>query len=364
MTADAVEPTISADGDLVAFVVPDAGVSKLHGESSKTTRARSKGVGLSVIVRAISAGLSQRMSIPAMPGGTPQFSASGNAVVYTALNQGGPYGGGGATEVFKVPMIRNGDNVTPGSPQCVSCKYIGTDSDGDSRNPTISEDGRFVAWETTAKNLAPGSSPCAGQSTQIILRDLLTNSSQRLAVPSSAANCGAVGAGARKPHMDWPGRKLVIESDQPLTPDDSNGLPDVYLVDVNQNQVTRISATATGGDGSGASTAPRISGDGEIVAYVSEATNLDDRDTDTNGHADLHVHAPKQRATWRLAKTRFGQEANADSQNPALNYNGTDLGFDSAANNLDEGTAPPDVLDVYQRDNPINSLRLFASGFD
>ena len=65
-----------------------------------------------------------------------------------------------------------------------------------------------------------------------------------------------------------------------------------------------------------------------------------------------------------LSKTRFGQEANADSQNPALNYNGTDLGFDSAANNLDEGTAPPDVLDVYQRDNPINSLRLFASGFD
>lgn len=365
MTADAIEPSISADGELVAFVAADAGVTKVLGESTKTTRARAKAGGYSMILRSLLGGTTQRIAIPALPSGsTPQLSPSGNSLVYTAPNQGGGYGGGGATEVFKIPLVRNGGLVTPGAPQCVSCKFAGTDSDGDSSSPTISADGRFVAWETTAKNLAPGASPCPNASTQIVLRDLLSGVSQRIGAPTNAANCGAAGTGARKPKLDWPGRKLVFESDQPLKPGDANGVDDVYLADVGALEITRVSETPAGADAGGASTEPVISGDGQIISYTSAATDLDNETGDTNGRRDLHVFSLQQRINRRLSKNRSGQEVDADSQRPALNYNGTRLGFDSAANNLDQGTAPVGVLDVYQRANPFNSRRLFAAGFE
>lgn len=365
MTADAIEPTISADGDMVAFVAADAGVTKVLGESAKTTRARAKAGGYSMIVRSLIAGTTQRIAIPALAtGSTPQLAPSGNSLVYTAPNQGGGYGGGGATEIFKIPLIRSGGLVTPGAPQCVSCKFAGTDSDGDSSSPTISADGRYVAWETTAKNLAPGAPPCPNASTQIVFRDLLSGVSQRMGVPANAASCGAAGAGARKPKLDWPGRKLVFESDQPLKPGDANGLPDVYLVELGGLGLTRVSETAAGDDAGDESSDPVISGDGGIISYASAATNLDSGTADTNGRRDLHVFSLAQRITRRLSLNPDGQEIDADSQRPALNYNGTKLGFDSAANNLDQAAGPAGVLDVYQRANPFNSRRLFSAGFE
>lgn len=366
----AIEPSISADGQLVAFVAQDQPTTKLFRESPESKARRAKGAGTwSVVMRNLVAGTTQSMTIPALAGGagtSPRLSASGNALVYTAPNQGA---GGGSTEVFKVPLTRSGDLIIPGTPQCVSCKgrnadgTEGGDSDGASTAPVVSVDGRFVAWQTQAKNLVPGPpSPCPNAQ-QIVLADLLTGINQRIATPASAGACGAVGAS--KPEMDWSGRKIVFETDQPLSASDAGVTPDVYLVDLGANRLQRVSQTLEGTSPDGASTAPRISGDGNAIAFVSAATDLDRSESDTNARPDVHVRSLRFGETFarRLSKTRDGAESDGDSDRPALNYNGTRVAFDSTASNLAPG-ATPGVQQVFQRASPADAALIFAAGFD
>lgn len=371
--ADAIEPSVSADGGIAVFVVADAGVSQVANEASSKTAARGKAGGYSVLLRNLIAGSTQRLAIPARPGGTgtlPQIAPTGNGVVYAAPTPSASFGPVGTIQIFKIPLVRNGDALVPGTPVCVSCKARGPggktliDSDGESFAPTISADGRYVAWETTAKNLVTGApAPCPGASTEIVLADLIADANFRVSTPPAPAQCGAAGTGARKPKIDWLGRKVVFESDQPLKPGDANGTRDIYLRDLSQAGLMRVSETLSGADATGASTEPSISGDGEAIAYVSEATNLDSADDDTNNKSDVHVRSLRDVPTRRLSKTRDGLEADSDSRRPALNYNGTKLAFDSDAGNLAPGAAGG-VQNVFQRVNPLTSELIFAAGFD
>ena len=195
------------------------------------------------------------------------------------------------------------------------------------------------------------------------IADLIADANFRVSTPPAPAQCGAAGTGARKPKIDWLGRKVVFESDQPLKPGDANGTRDIYLRDLSQAGLMRVSETLSGADATGASTEPSISGDGEAIAYVSEATNLDSADDDTNNKSDVHVRSLRDAPTRRLSKTRDGLEADSDSRRPALNYNGTKLAFDSDAGNLAPGAAGG-VQNVFQRVNPLTSELIFAAGFD
>lgn len=376
--ADAIEPSVSADGAIAAFVASNAGVNNVANESPTKTFARSKGGGYSVLLRNLISGQTQRMAIPALPGGmgsAPQISPSGNAIVYTAPT---PAGMGDPTfqAVIEVPLGRQPDGrLVLGAPRCRSCKAINSDgtdggdnSNGHSRNPTISADGRYLAWETEAKNLLVGNaSPCPNVNTEIVLRDLVSGVTQRMSTPPAPTQCGAPGTGARKPKLDWPGRKLVFESDQPLKPGggDANNADDIYLYDFAQPGLRRVSETPLGGDVVVKSNEPTISGDGDIVAWVSGAADLDVSEPDTLGHIDVHVRSLDKPGndTRRLSKTRDGDEADRDSRRPALNYNGTQLAFDSDAGNLAPG-AELGVQNVFQRANPLNSLTIFNAGFD
>jgi Tol biopolymer transport system component len=219
----------------------------------------------------------------------------------------------------------------PGTPVCVSCKARnadgseGADSDGASSAPVVSADGRYVAFQTSAKNLVPGApSPCPSAQ-QIVLADLLTGINQRMATPASAATCGSVGAS--KPEMDWSGRKLVFETDQPLDANDAGTTPDVYFIDLIGNSLSRISQTLGGTSPNGISTAPRISGDGSTITFVSDATDLDLSQTDTDTFTDVHIRSLRagEKFPRRLAKAQDGSQSNGNSNRPALNYNGTQL---------------------------------------
>lgn len=119
------------------------------------------------------------------------------------------------------------------------------------------------------------------------------------------------------------------------------GVSDAYLFDLDTGSSTRVSETAGGADGVGASTQPTISGDGEMVAFVSAADTLDGSTPDTNARNDAHVRSLVGGATAvrRLSRTRDGEEADSHShsQRPALDYNGTPPAFDSDAGNLAPG---------------------------
>lgn len=72
-----------------------------------------------------------------------------------------------------------------------------------------------------------------------------------------------------------------------LVAGDTNGRVDVFVRDRQDGTTTRVSVSAAGVQGNGASYEPAISADGRFVAFHSDATNL--VAGDTNGAPDVFV---------------------------------------------------------------------------
>ena len=384
ISAASIEPSVSADGQRVVFVTEDAAVSKVAGESKSMRAKRLKSSTFGVYLRNMVSNSTFRASlgVAALPRGSgtePTLSASGNAIIYTGLvidpNMGKP-----GPQVIHVPInyAANGDPVV-GQPRCVSCKAVtvsgqdvaSTNADGESRNAVVSADGLWVAWESTAKNMLVSTpSPCPAASSEVYLRNLLTGASQRISAPSSPAQCGPDGAGARKPSMDWSGGKVVYESDQAITAGDRNSLPDVFLFDGARGQTTRISeGLDNASNGNGDSVQAAISGDGNVIAFRSAAKNFEPREPDDNETEDVYVRRLDQPLLRRVTRNRLGDQANQTSRRPSMNYNGTRIAFDSDATNLSLDNVTNEVLDangvsdVFQVNNPTTRDIVFRSGF-
>jgi Tol biopolymer transport system component len=371
---DSIEPSISADGNFVVFVAPESVMTRLSGESRPAAEARIAQAGFGVFLRNLVTGTTQRLGsgLASGSGSRPQIAPDGNAVVFTGTNVDPAQGAMNQDNVFRMPLTRVGNALVPqlGQPECVSCKSRSTmgaavdDADGASRNATLSSGGHYVAYETTAKNsLAGTASPCPGASSEIILRNLVLNSTQRISPPPGLAPAGCGTSGSRQPSMDYSGQNIAFESDQPLKPGDVNLQVDVFLTTVGSNSFLRPSDRADAGDADGASTQASISGDGQTVAFVSTATNLDTSFVDTNGKADIHARRRGlSGGAQRLSKSTTGVQANEAANRPALNYNGTSIVFDSAASNLVSGDGA--VVDVFERALPANADVVYSTGFE
>jgi len=337
---DSLEPTVSANGQLVAFVTGTAAAGKLRGESSKATELRRKTSGSSVLLRNMLTGTTV-MVAPAMPTGTgtqPQISASATTITFVAM--AGAAGSPSQPNVFTAPITMVAGNPQVGTPVCISCKSINangsastTNSDGVASQPQLSADGRYLAYSTTAKNtLAATPSPCpAATSSSVVLRDLLTGIASVVAPPATtpAASCGSTGSSS--PSIAASGQTVAFASDQPLSTDDGNGVSDIYVWQAGSTTLSRASDTVTGGEGSGASSAPSLSGDGTQLAFVSASADLDLTFADNNDRLDVHTVDLISGDLNRLSRGNSGAETSADSLAPSLNFDGSRVLFESAS---------------------------------
>jgi alpha-tubulin suppressor-like RCC1 family protein/Tol biopolymer transport system component len=355
---DSIEPSISADGTLVLFVAPDAGVAKVAHESATQREARRKGTGFGVFLRNLVTGTTQRMGAASGSGtGTaPQIAPGGTAVVFSSDTAAS-----GGKDVFHLTLTRSGDAVMPGALRCVSCKSVaadgsdtGNDAQGEGSNAVVSADGMHVAWQSTAKNaLASQPSPCPGTSAEILLRDMVSGVLQRMSPPPATVgtSCGTVGS--TLPSIDYAGDTLAFQSDQALSGGDGNGVADVYVIDLPTAAAPqRLSEGIDGSESTSASSAPAISGDGETVVFVSAATDLDLSFSDNNGRADVHSgRVDGDGGIARLSRGSSGAEADAASDQPSLNYDGTKVTFVSAAISL-IGAGANSTARIFQLSNP------------
>ena len=146
---------------------------------------------------------------------------------------------------------------------------------------------------------------------------------------------------------------------------DTNGQTDAFVSDASGNAV-RISQGEAGAQSSQPSFAPQISGDGQTVAFVSAARELDPDVADGGTSQDLHVgtlRGGRVRNLSRLDAERSGQVASRNVRRPTLNYAGNKLMYDSSGGNL-ATAAPLEELRVFQQANPVNPDRIFGAGFD
>jgi Tol biopolymer transport system component len=227
----------------------------------------------------------------------------------------------------------------------VSVASDGTEGNFASDAPSISADGRYVAFVSGASNLVAND---ADQIDDIFVHDLQTRQTTIVSVASDSTQANA---GSRNPVISADGRYVAFASDASnLVANDTNGSRDIFVHDRQTQQTTRVSVVSDGGQSSGGtSTSPlvSISSNGRYVAFSSPATNL--VPDDTNGLNDVFVHDRQTGQTTRISVASDGTQANGDSVDPSISADGRYVAFDSGASNL----APNDTniqTDVFVHD--------------
>ncbi len=228
----------------------------------------------------------------------------------------------------------------------------GAQANGASARPSISADGRFVAFESDATNLVLGDTNGASD---VFVRDLETETTARVSISTASAQ----GNGASfAPSISADGRYVAFESTATnLIAGDTNAVSDVFVRDRQLNTTVRVSISTASAQGNGASADPSISGDGQFVAFESLATNL--VAGDTNAVMDVFLRDLLASTTIRVSTSSGGVQGNAASGNPSLSADGAGLAFESGASNI--VTVPPDLngsTDIFVFNPPSGMTRV------
>jgi Tol biopolymer transport system component len=225
----------------------------------------------------------------------------------------------------------------------VSVASDGTQADAWSGYPSISADGRYVVFQSSASNLVPGDTN--GES-DIFLHDLQTGQTSRLSVAADGTEGNRY---SFYPCISADGRYAAFESySNNLVAVDYNGYnADVFVKDLQTGQNTIVSVSSTGTQGNSYSGHPTISADGRYVGFQSYATNL--VPGDTAGFYDIFVHDRQTGQTTRASVASNGTEGNANSLYCAISTDGRYVSFESPATNLVPGDTN-NVKDVFVHD--------------
>ncbi len=217
-----------------------------------------------------------------------------------------------------------------GATERVSLDSTGTQGNSDSLSPSISADGRYVAFYSFASNLVTGDSNGASD---IFVHDRNTGDTERVSVDSGGTqgNSGSYG-----PSISSDGRYVAFHSfASNLVAGDSNGVVDIFVHDRNTGDTERVSVDSSGTQGNSGSANPSISSDGRYVAFYSFASNL--VAGDTNGAYDIFVHDRNTGDTERVSVDSSGTQGNSDSANASISSDGRYVAFLSGASNLVTG---------------------------
>lgn len=248
-------------------------------------------------------------------------------------------------------------NTQTGAVLLLSTTANGKQGDGGSYTPSLSADGSVLAFRSDAGNLVKDDS---NQASDIFLKNLLSGAISRLSTTSSGAQANN---GSYTPSLSADGLHLAFRSDADnLAPEDGNGVPDVFSKDLQTGAVTLISADATGLPGNGGSYTPSISAAGRYVAFRSDADNL--VAGDDNGVSDIFIKDGKTGAIVRLSVAADGSEGNQASYNPSLSANGRFVAFESYATNLVPGDNDGKWSDIFLAANPFVYQVTLVTGSD
>lgn len=234
----------------------------------------------------------------------------------------------------------------------VSVASDGTQSDGYSAHPSMSSDGRFVAYWSTATNLVPG------DDTQglgdVFLWDRATGLTSRVSVPRSGTENDN---GSVDPVISGDGRYVAFNSGSShLVAGDTNNEWDVFVWARESRVISLASVSTDGTQGnftSGVHGGLAISADGRYVAYPSGATNL--VSDDTNGRQDVFLRDQLTLTTSLVSVASDGAQASGDSFAPAISADGSYIAYASTAPDLVPGDTN-NSLDVFLFDRATRAV--------
>jgi Tol biopolymer transport system component len=341
---DSTRPSISADGRFVAF---ESRANNLVGPTGPCVQG-----GLQVYVHDRATGTTTCVSVAA--GGVqgnadsdrPAISANGRFVAFQTLAE--LVAGCGGTRQIAVR-----DLVT-GQTSCVSVGPGGAAGNGASSNPSISQDGTVIAIESNATNLVAAGCNQPGQPSQIFVRDRSVQPAVTLCISVSASGTPG-NAASVTPSISADGRVLAFASlatnlvpvGDPEQPQGcANGVQHVYRHDRDEGaagDTDCVTVTPNGNPGDASSFEPVISGSGTVIVFRSAAGNLLGSPTPVNaaagvlaagGLVDQIIRSDAVRQAMEQMSQAGGSTGNGPSRSPTTNFGGDVVAFQSAASNL------------------------------
>ena len=212
-----------------------------------------------------------------------------------------------------------------------------------SLEPTISGNGRYVAFISEATNLVPNTNPLYDG---VFLRDRQTGTTTRINITSTGQQGN--GFSATRPGISADGRYVAFGSDATnLVPNVTSGLTNVYVRDRQLGQTVLVSTDSAGVPGNLHSNDPAMSADVSHVCFWSSASNL--VVNDTNFVPDIFVHDLATGQTRRADVASDGTETSAGAEACALSSSGRYVVFMSTGSDLVSGDSN-DLLDIFWHD--------------
>ncbi|MGH9002586.1 MAG: TolB family protein, partial [Acidimicrobiia bacterium] len=319
--------SISGNGQFVAFT--SAATNLVPGDFNGSEDVFLKDLSTKAVTR-----VSQRADgveasgFAPFPTHAPAISGDGSVVAFSSDSSNLVDGdSNGVNDIF----VRAGGATTR-----ISVGPGGAQANGGSIRPAISADGRYVAFNSLATNLVSGDT---NGNYDIFVRDTVSGSTTRVNV--SASGVQASGGNSLSPSISGDGRWVAFSAGATnLVSGQDNGTQDVYLKDLQTGGVTRVSNNTGGGQANGDSADASISWDGRFVAYWSSAGDIvagDNNSCPTTTYTptcpDIFVWDRQTGANRRVSVSTAGVQGDRESLSPALSVDGRFVAFDSKASN-------------------------------
>jgi hypothetical protein len=229
--------------------------------------------------------------------------------------------------------------------ELVSANFVGAAADYNSfSGGEFSEDGRFLSFLSLASDIVPGIS---FGNPNAYVRDRLLGQTHLVSQTAAGLEAGSMFAGPLTPDGRF---STFITISAAVFPGDSNNLPDLFLRDLQAGVTELVSISLTGTVGNHAtspSEPPSLSGDGRYVCFSSLASDL--VAGDTNGWADAFRRDRLSGITELVSVGLNAQPGNGQSAGGQCSLDGRFVAFMSQASNLVVGDTNAE-WDVFVRD--------------
>lgn len=170
-------------------------------------------------------------------------------------------------------------------------------------DPIISADGNFVAYISNGRGL--------------VVHNRLTHEDHIILDESSSLRVDETQTGRALHDISGDGRYIVF----------TELFSDIYVHDRQTGSTIKVSVDSNGVEASDRSFYPSISRDGRYVAFISDAENL--VNDDTNGVSDVFVHDRQTGETTRVSLTLTGTQRTFASFNSVISGNGQYVAYET-----------------------------------
>src|SRR5574340_1325177 len=319
--AESYLPAITLNGRYVAFTSLASNLSPDDANGA-----------LDIFLRDRELGVTQRITLaqdqkgaPELLSANPTISDDGRYVAY--LSSVGDLVTGDTNDTLDVFVYDRETDQTV----CASVNSDGSQSNNASYLPHLSADGRSVAFSSHASNLVAGD---GNGRRDVFVHDLQSGETERVSVASDATEWNV---GSNYPSLSADGRYVAFSSG-------TGGMGSGWVHDRESGATTLISST---GDG------PNISGDGRYVVFYDYRVE--------SAEADVFFHDRQTGQTSMVSASSTGELADGYSGFPAISGNGRYVSFGSMATNLVSGDTNG-YFDVFVREMDIPAAFEGCSG--